>query len=297
MKFIVRFFYVLSIASFSSAVEINCDHQRNVWTKRGPIQECLVEYLVVSSSDEVVTKLNKHDYTTIKSFFILKSMRCLYMLKGVEKFLTNLEVLVIAGTGLKVVKSSDLRPFELLKEIYMNDNQLEALDSDLFTFNPEITVLNFENNKIKQIGCGFLEPLKRLEVVRFKGNFYFARNANSKREVEALKVELKEKTCLKLPSTEAPQSAALTFECPQIVETTTKPFDCESSQVVVDLKAKLATLEIELNVTMTALTSTTKEFCERYSNWENEKCKGIETTTKAIHPDDQTESYIENVID
>jgi hypothetical protein len=298
-----------------------------------------VEYLKVSSSDEVVTKLNKHGYTTIKSFFIHRSVNCLYMPKGVEKFLDSLEVLVIAGTGLLQIKMNDLKPFEGLRELYMNDNKLEVIEGDLFKFNPDITIINFENNRIKQIECGVLDPLIRLEAIKFKGNPFYETNALRLSDIEKMKNELREKTCLGTSTEVMPQASALTQNCtevngsaavncelsqsfidmkrkvaslevelnktstiiatnqncPQIVETATKTVNCE--QTFFDLTMKIAKLEFELNKSAKALVATTKEFCERYNDHENEKCRGMETTTKTTHVDDQTEGFIEAVID
>jgi hypothetical protein len=342
MNLIVNIFVLIcSIAQLSSAVEIKCEHKRNNWTNRGPIQECLVEYLKVSSPDEVVTKLNKHGYTSIKSFFIHRSVNCLYMPKGVEKFLDSLEVLVIAGTGLLQIKMNDLKPFEGLREMYMNDNKLEVIEGNLFKFNPDITIINFENNRIKQIECGALDPLIRLEAIKFKGNLFYEGNALSLSNVEQMKIELKEKTCLETSTEAMPQASALTQNCsdanglpavdcessqsfvdmkrkiatlevelnktattiatnqncPQVVETTTKVVNCELTKPFLDSKVKIAKLEFELKKSVEALTATTKEFCERYNDHENEKCIGMETTTKMTHVDDQTEGFIEAVID
>ena len=335
MNFIVNTLCVIvAIASLSSAVELTCKHNMNSWTGRGRIQECLVDYLQVSSPDEVVTKLYKHDYTTIKSFFIHQSEKCLYMPKGVEKFLKHLEVLVIAGTGLKQIQSTDLKPFVFLKEVYLNDNQLEVLKGDLFEFNPEITILNFENNKIKQIGCGFLEPLIRLEAVKFAGNPFFPENALTISRIVDLKLKLKSQTCVPEALTlgDVPQAAALVSNCSSVNQPSAEPVNCELSRSYLDLKMKITQLEIKLNKTTddldkTAellrqvveqhkdtkmklsetstklikteidLTSSTKEFCVRYNDWTNEKCKGIGTTSTTMHPDDMTEGYIEEITD
>jgi hypothetical protein len=76
--------FLVAIAQFSVAIEIRCTHRANSWTARGPIQECFVENVIVSSPNEEVKKMILHDYTTIKSFFIHKSPLCLFMPRGVE---------------------------------------------------------------------------------------------------------------------------------------------------------------------------------------------------------------------
>lgn len=271
---------VISIVAVSS-VNIKCNHQVNRWTGLGPIQECLVVDLYVVNPNETVTSLNKHHYTTIKSFYVYKSKKFLHMPKGVEKFLEGLEVLVIAHTGLKEIKSSDLKPFELLKEIHMDNNQLEELESDLFIFNPMLRKVNFDNNKIKKIGCGILEPLKRLDLVCLTRNDFHIKEADNQQAVELMKIELKVKTC----SNETGTSP-----------TTTRTFDCEKTQSFIDLKSKVVKLEFDLKRTKAELTTTTNEFCVRYNDWSNEKCKEMETTTTMAHPEDKTEGHVEKVV-
>jgi hypothetical protein len=169
-----------------------------------------------------------------------------------------------------------------------------VIEADLFKFNPEIVRVNFEDNKIKQIGCGALEPLIRLERITFEGNVFYSRNAYNIDDANEMKLVLQEKTC---NDTAIPRASALVQTCPEIIQTTTKAIDCELSQSFIDLKRKVYSLENELNKTAKALESTIKEFCERYNDHTNEKCKRFETTTIEAHPDDMTEGYIEAIID
>lgn len=232
-----------------------------------------------------MTRLDKHDYLTIKSFFVHKSPSCRYLPSGVEKFLTQLEVLVIAGTGLKSITSSDLKPFELLKELYLNDNELAMLDSDLFEFNPEITIVNFNTNQLKQIGHDLLVPLTHLQKIAFNGNDCIDMKADNAFELAALMTELREKC----PQTEE------VFEETTLQPETSPQVQLDQSQRIADLELKISELETKLNKTVTELIATTNEFCQRYNDWDNEKCKGLEGDTRVVFIDDQTEGFIENV--
>lgn len=271
--------YLTLISSYCLAVKIKCHHQRNSWTSRGPIQECIVEDLIVGSSSEVVESLNKHDYLTIKSFFIHKSPLCLYLPIGIEKYLQHLEVLIIAGTGLKSIKQSDFKPFNELKELYLNDNQLESLESDLFFYNSLLTEINFNDNLIKHVGSYLLKPLKNLGGIGFKNNVCIDRSVNEAAELMNLEVELR----AKCPHPDEEPQALVSNKT-----------DCETNQKVYDLEKKILELEIDLKKTSTELVELKRDFCGRYNDWENEKCKGveIETSTTVTHPDDHLEDYI-----
>lgn len=274
---------LMLISSHCLAVEIKCHHQRNSWTSRGPLQECLVEDLMVASSSEVVETLNKHDYLTIKSFFIHKSPLCLYLPIGIERHLEHLSVLIIAGTGLKSIKQSDLKPFSELKELYLNDNHLESLEGDLFLYNNFLTEISFNDNFIKQVGFHLLEPLKNLGGIGFKNNVCIDRSANEALALVELRVELREKC-------RHPED----FSISELQSHVSNKTDCETNKNVYDLERKIFELETELNKTFMALTETKKDFCGRFNDWENEKCQGVEveSTTKLVHSDDHLEDYI-----
>lgn len=287
-------FILLVIASLTRAVKIKCNHQRNAWTSRGSLQECLVEDLIVSSDEEVVTNLESHGYTTIRSFFIHKSPLCNYIPSGVTKFLDHLEVLIVAGTGLRSLKQTDLAPFEFVEELYLNHNQLEVLESDLFELNPKITIINFGNNKFKQIGYNVLEPLENLKNINFKNNECINMDAGSARQLTLLKSKLRSSCSMpdeEINATTSPPPVTAALVSPQV--------DCDESQKVHDLESKVVELEVQLNQTLSELSSVTSDFCHQFSDWENEKCKNVETTPRAettVHPDDQTEDYIMSVV-
>lgn len=277
MKNFIIFLTINNLICACLTVQIKCKHQQNSWTYRGPIQECLVDDLEVSDSNETVTSLIKHDYISIKSFFIHDSPKCFYLPKGIEKHFDDLEVLIVAGTGLKSITNQDLRPFKVLKELYMNHNALEELQSDLFIYNTQIMAVNFGNNRLKTVGCGILEPLYDLQVINFMGNPVINKNLGGLDLIEKFKSEFK----CQVSTTSSPSVSALT-----------QTMICDSDQRESDLELKIAELELQLNQTVTKLEFILKHFCNRFNDWENELCKGVVVATTTIHPDDQTEGYI-----
>lgn len=51
------------------------------------------------------------------------------------------------------------------------DNELTMLDDDLFSANPNMQVVGFQNNKIKNIGLNTFKPLKNLKHLWLSGSY------------------------------------------------------------------------------------------------------------------------------
>lgn len=284
MKLLGKVLFLASLIKMCISVEIYCHHQRNAWTSLGPLQECIVENLVITQPNDTVTRLNKHNYLTVKSFFIHKSQKCDFMPVGIEKFLERLEVLIIAGTALTTITKENLKPFTFLTQLYMNDNRLQALDGDLFIHNPSITGVNFDSNFIKRIGFFLLEPLNSLKWITFSYNSCLNSKAHNSSQLVMLKEELRKKCPMPnetVTSSPPPDAAPL--------------IDCNAIQKIADLEARIVELEVALNKSTSELIATTSDFCVRFSDWGNEKCFGVDTTSTTMHPDDQTEGFVMSV--
>lgn len=165
----------------------------NTWTNHGSIDECLVYGLSVTVPHEPITSVKlrisrsifdkgendetdvavvrkNHDKDKISSFYIYRSPSCFYVPSGIADNFQNVKVLVIAFTGLKEITREDLKPLILLENLYIDNNELESLDKDLFISNSLITTINLSNNKIKSVGIHALEPLTNLQKINFSNN-------------------------------------------------------------------------------------------------------------------------------
>lgn len=67
----------------------------------------------------------------------------------------NVEALLVWNASLKHVSSSDLQQFSNLKEIWLHDNDLDYLESNLFEYNLEVEIVVVKGNKIKYVGRTF----------------------------------------------------------------------------------------------------------------------------------------------
>lgn len=82
------------------------------------------------------------------------------MPKGIGKFFPGISGLSISQSKLKVIDKDDLQPFDRLVVLYLGNNDLESLSSDLFDYNPLLRDL-FVYNKLKSIGSNIFNQWLR----------------------------------------------------------------------------------------------------------------------------------------
>jgi hypothetical protein len=157
-----------------------------------------------------------------------------FMPKGLEKLFPQIERIAIYSSKLKEITKEDLAPFPMLKVLFLYSNDLETLPSNLFEANPEITHVEFLNNKLKFVGENILSPLKKLIFASFGLNPCINMDAETKDKVPALIEELQNKCKPPQVTKSEPQE--------ELVSTTIK--NCESivesqNKTIFDLNSKL----------------------------------------------------------
>ena len=93
--------------------------------------------------------------------------------------LKNLVMVTIKYGRLKEIHKSDLKQFPNLRYLDLDCNDIEALEEDLFMFNPELTRIWLDDNKIVSIGQKTFENLKNLEDFDLSGNACFSKRIQS----------------------------------------------------------------------------------------------------------------------
>lgn len=151
------------------------------------------DYEIFSSdSDDYDDEDDSYSYE-IKSFYIFQSPLCRFIPSGITNYFRNLTILVVAQTGLKSITRTDLKPFKYLRGIYLDKNELEELEEDLFVHNSKIQEVNFSENLLKHIAFNVLEPLKNLKRADFFKNPCIDIGASDDQQIDVLKNVLKEK--------------------------------------------------------------------------------------------------------
>jgi hypothetical protein len=91
--------------------------------------------------------------------------------RGVEKVFKNLVLLgIYANKNLKRVTQGDMRAFPELKYLYLDQNGIEAIESDLFKFNKKLEVIKLFKNNIFNIDPLVFSELKSLRVLDLSDN-------------------------------------------------------------------------------------------------------------------------------
>jgi len=103
----------------------------------------------------------------------------------------DLRGLQIYNSVLKIIAKHDLQPFPHLKGLYLQLNQLNAIEKDLFVFNKELQYINFYGNNLKHIDIETL-PLFSLTFVDFGGNrcIDLTASANNPAALQELKAKI-----------------------------------------------------------------------------------------------------------
>jgi Leucine-rich repeat (LRR) protein len=129
----------------------------------------------------------------VKGFHIYNSLSCVYIPFGIHEFFKNLEILTVNFCSLKVVTKEDLKPLHQLRGLYLQNNRLESLGTDLFVHNPLIEEINLNDNNLKHIASDIWLPLKNLRKLEILRNFCIDETAIKSTEVEILMKNVREK--------------------------------------------------------------------------------------------------------
>jgi hypothetical protein len=160
LQFFLQFFFVIGY-------DIKCEFRINSWgfaSGRTSGKQCEVKNLVLTSRNENVTSINGQTEARDRDtkIFEIHGQTVNYFPTGIDKFFPNLEAIAIVNSKLEIIEKSDLKPFRQLKMLYLDSNQIEALENNLFEFNIAIVFLKLDRNNIEYIGENVFQPLKNL---------------------------------------------------------------------------------------------------------------------------------------
>jgi Leucine-rich repeat (LRR) protein len=151
--------------------------------------------LVITSPNEEITSVNGEPMifalNTIVKILNLDKEIVEYFPKGLEKFVPNIEELSMTDVQLKEIAKSDLQLFPMLKILFLDYNNIEELDENLFERNKELIHLYLDHNRIKFIHGNTFAPLKKLETLYLGSNKCIAKNVYKKKEVKEIIKEIK----------------------------------------------------------------------------------------------------------
>lgn len=180
------------------SVKINCDFYMSTGkahTALDKVYYCTATGLEVNSPITIVDGVegtHEHDKTNddVKMLYMFSSPNMMFMPKGIEICFGHLERLGITNTGLVAITQNDLKPFPNLLVLYLSGNKLVSLDSGLFSFNPKVKYIDFDDNKLSSIAADIFDTISDLEAVKLKGNVCISRDGLNRSSVSTVKREI-----------------------------------------------------------------------------------------------------------
>lgn len=90
-----------------------------------------------------------------------------YLPAGLNHFFPNIRGLTILHSELRSLTSCDIALFKNIEFIYVYGNNIQLIDGDLFSKNPNVMYVSFTRNPVRHIGSNLLAPLKELKEAYF----------------------------------------------------------------------------------------------------------------------------------
>lgn len=101
----------------------------------------------------------------------------------------NLKKIHIFNAGMIEITSNDIKNFNNLEVLVINESNIEKIEKDLFKFNKKMRRIAFINNKVRIIEEGAFDDLPELKSLTFSGNPCHGSD-NESEELEVVKMKL-----------------------------------------------------------------------------------------------------------
>lgn len=146
---------------YTESVGIGAEHMRNY-------RYCNVSSPAITSPNEMITSMNGDTAPTNYQGLYFGFMVVHYLPRGISKFFPLLRALRIDKCGFKSIQAADLEGLSDLQFLWIRNNDIEELSSDLLKFTPKLNQLNFARNKISHVGKNLLD--RTFKIIDFTGN-------------------------------------------------------------------------------------------------------------------------------
>lgn len=227
---------------------------------------------LITSRNQIVTSINGQS----SSFYQTKSVSFIsffdpqtvnFLPSGIEKFFPNIEGIEIHNASLKSIEQSDLKPFKNLKEMWLNSNELEELDSNLFEHNLELLYINFSKNKLTAVGEDIFKPVTKLTQAFFSNNVCINKDVGSQPQISELASEMR----LNCTSRKKNDCSSGISQDVQKKLMTTEASLSKSMAELEEVKEKLMVFEIELSLARAAVSAMESQLFESEAKWQTMK--------------------------
>lgn len=183
--------FLLLLLELAVSVRLNCRFEFSEPVEFvGEVYACNVGAIHVEASNLTLERVDGSHMegksaNDVKGMFV-DTQKLQFIPKGLGEAFKNLEVLHILNSELKVITKEDLQQFPNLKSLWVNDCDLQRLESGLFKFNPKLKEIRFQYNEIDFIASDVFEPLKDLEKADFGANSCISSRAYDRKQLEGI---------------------------------------------------------------------------------------------------------------
>lgn len=205
MKKFLIIFCILHLVAFSSALVFDCifdlelffDEMKLQYTCSLPEGNKNERKVTNATHRDIIDVVGPHmknmNNTDIRQIHIFKH-KFEYFPRGLTNFFENIEAIHAGMNALAFLEKEDMKIFTKLRFLYLYNNVLQSLKSDVLEDNLDIEYVSFYGNQLAHIGSNILTPLKSLKTAYFNKNVCIDKQAvHNLREVAEIKLEISER--------------------------------------------------------------------------------------------------------
>jgi hypothetical protein len=206
MELFLKTFIFTLFLEMSNSLTLQCEYKFLAFTwEIFLIQDYGCKATIVPGSEEsYITDVSKNHisektFDDVRLLLYAHNQTVSTLPKFGLKYYPNLQAYSASNVGLEKVTSRDfLNVSPKLKIIFLYNNKIQEIPSDLFTLTPNIEYLALNGNQIKHVGLNFINSLnlatiKKLGIFGNSCTNFEIVGADNKKKIDELKLELKEK--------------------------------------------------------------------------------------------------------
>lgn len=163
-----------SMLALCSGLMLACDYREKVHDDIGLLYTC--EARVVRIGDvryvfdisNISEHMNGFDNSNVEALEYNETIG--FMPRNVSSFFPNLQLIKANGIQSDSLTHEDLTGFARLRSLRFSNNNLREIGNDLFIDNPLITLVFFDNNKIRHVAHNVFDNLTQLITLNMFDN-------------------------------------------------------------------------------------------------------------------------------
>lgn len=207
----------------AAGITFNCVYETVSWTVAGSTYGCRATVTSNLNSSIVTSMQGTHfdgkGNEEVHHFVIVEGSNLLSIPANIGTIFPNLLTFQWHLSALTEITVEDLKPFPNLVALYLDNNRLWYLDSDLLTYNRQLKHIWFNKNMLEYVGADFLTGLSPTSV-NFQSNPCISVYASLPQNIETLNTQL-------------------ATQCPFYAKAEDCTFRCTLNRNVDDLKIKI----------------------------------------------------------